>query len=83
MPEQNTATNQQIAEQAAKENNIVIPDAQLEHLSFQDMKRQYIILGKEFKNKVITVQALQRNFQVLSKLCQSEQEEKQKFLQQS
>ena len=42
----------------------------------QEMKRQYIVLGKEFKNKVITVQALQRNFQVLSKLCQSEQEEK-------
>lgn len=47
------------------------------------MKMQYIVLGKEFKNKSNTVSALQRNFQVLSKLCQSEQEEKQKILAQS
>ena len=40
----------------------MIPDAQLDMFSVVDLKRQYIVLGKEFKNKVNTVQALQRNF---------------------
>ena len=41
------------------------------------------MLGREYKNKVNTVMALQRNFAVVSKLCQSEQAEKEKVMEQS
>lgn len=41
------------------------------------------MLGRDYKNKVKTVMALQNNFTVVSKLCQSEQREKEKVLLQS
>lgn len=63
-----------------KENTIVLEPAALEHISIFELKNEYILLGKEFKQKSQTVQALQRNFTVLSKLCAAEQEEKQKYL---
>ena len=66
--------------QEKKENQIVLDAALLDNLSNADLKRSYIMLGKEFKNKVNTVNALQRNFAVVSKLCQTEQEEKEKVL---
>ena len=72
-----------IASESAKENSIVIEEQLLDNLSFNDLKRSYIILGKEFKNKTNTVMALQRNFAVVSKLCQSEQAEKEKVIEQS
>jgi hypothetical protein len=42
-----------------------------------------MLLKKEFINKNQTVCALQRNFETLSKLCLSEQEEKQKLISQN
>ena len=67
------AANQPDTQLAAqKENMLVLAEAQVDVLSINDLRKQYNVLGKEFKNKVNTVQALQRNFQVLSKLCASE-----------
>ena len=78
------AANQPDTQLAAqKENMLVLAENEVNVLSINDLRKQYNVLGKEFKNKVNTVQALQRNFQVLSKLCASEQEEKQKLLEQS
>ena len=50
------------AAQAAKENSVVLDDRVLDNFSAVDLKRSYITLGREYKNKVNTVMALQRNF---------------------
>jgi len=71
------------AEQQTKENQVVLEPGVLDNLSLADLKRSYITLGREFKQKANTVLALQRNFQVVSKLCQAEQDEKEKVLAQT
>ena len=48
--------------------------------SLFELKEGYLLLKKEFINKQQTVCALQRNFETLSKLTLSEQEEKQKLI---
>ena len=43
------------AEIDAKENNVVLSERDIEMLSIHDLKRSYVMLGKEFKNKANTV----------------------------
>lgn len=45
-----------------------------------ELKEGYLHLRKEYHHQKHTVSALQRNFETLSKLCQAEQEEKQKLI---
>ena len=46
------------AAKVAKENQIVLDDNVLDNLSVVDLKRSYILLGREYKSKVNTVMAL-------------------------
>jgi hypothetical protein len=55
-------------------------DSQLDFLSHGELRESYKHLRKEFLNKNATVQAIQRNFETLSKLCLSEQENKQQLI---
>ena len=53
------AANQPDTQLAAqKENMLVLAEAEVNVLSINDLRKQYNVLGKEFKNKVNTVQAL-------------------------
>ena len=49
-----------------------VTDQMLEGMSQFDLKRNYQDCRKEYLNKKMTVNALQRNFEVLSKLCVQE-----------
>ena len=75
-PIQTFATAPQVMKKAegppadTNENQVtILDDRNLDDLSIYELKRHYMMLGRECKNKIKTVMALQNNFSVVSKLC--------------